>query len=147
MLSTKQVYDTQTGSVVAEHIGGTLVEFGVRDKVVAVTVGDAFCMDVAIKKLRFRKLRCFAQTLNAAAQKVCTSNPVVTLVSKIKAVVTYIKRSSTAEKVLQEKQQLLSEYMKSYRLSFLMFRWSERKYCVSLNIRIVSAFQISHNTL
>lgn len=147
VLSTKQIYDTQTDTVVAEHIGGILVEFGVRDKVVAVTLGNAFGMDIAIKKLQFRKLRCFAQTLNVTAQKVYTSNAVIRWVSKIRAVVTWIKRSSAAEKVLQEKQQLLSEYMMSYWLSFLLFGWSERIYCVSLNIRIVSFFQISHNTL
>lgn len=99
VLSTKQIYDTQMDSVVAEHI---LVEFGVRDKVVAVTVGNAFGMGIAIKKLQFRKLTCFAQTLNAAAQAVYTSNAVIGLVSKIRAVVTWMKRSSAAENFVEQ---------------------------------------------
>ncbi|XP_044058674.1 uncharacterized protein LOC122879066 [Siniperca chuatsi] len=106
VLCTKPVYDTQTDTVVAEQIGGILEEFGVRDKVVAMTVDNAF--NISIKKLQFRMLRCFAHILNLAAQKVYTSNTVARWASKIRAVVEWIKRSSTAQTVLRAKQQLLN---------------------------------------
>lgn len=96
--------------------------YTVRDKVVALTVGNAFGVDVDFKKLQLRKLRCFAQTLNVAAQKVYTSNIVNRWVSKITAAVTWMKRSSTAEKLLQKNKQLLSECI----MSFWLFRWSKR---------------------
>ncbi|XP_078102004.1 uncharacterized protein LOC144515229 isoform X2 [Sander vitreus] len=107
VLRTKPVYDAQTDTVVSEQIGGVLEEFGVRDKVVAVTVDNAFGMDIAITKRQFRRLRCFARILGRAAQKVYTSDTVTRWASKIRAVVVWIKRSSTAQTVLQEKQQLL----------------------------------------
>ncbi|XP_045930909.1 uncharacterized protein LOC123986603 isoform X1 [Micropterus dolomieu] len=106
VLCTKSVCDTQTDTVVAEQIGGVLEEFGVLDKVVAMTVDNVF--RIAIKKLQLRKLRCFAHILNLAAQKVYTSNTVARWASKIRAVVVWIKRFSTAQTVLQEKQQLLN---------------------------------------
>lgn len=128
VLRTRPVYDAQTDTAVAEHIGGVLQEFGVRDKVVAMTVDNAFSLDIAIKKLQFRKLRCFAHILGLAAQKVYTSCTVATWASQIRAVVVWIKRSSTAQAVLQEKQQLLSEYMASSCLSLELF--SKRMYCM-----------------
>ncbi|XP_074496307.1 uncharacterized protein LOC141770552 isoform X2 [Sebastes fasciatus] len=108
VLRTKPVYDAQADTVVAEQIGGILEEFSVRDKVVAMTVDNAFSMDVAVKKSQFRKLRCFAHMLSLAAQKVYTSNTVTRWAAKIRAVVVWIKRSSTAQTVLQGKQQLLN---------------------------------------
>ncbi|XP_033487832.1 E3 SUMO-protein ligase ZBED1-like isoform X6 [Epinephelus lanceolatus] len=108
VLRTKPVYDVQADTAVAEQIGGILEEFGVRDKVVAVTVDNGSSMDVAIKKSQFRKLGCFAQILSLAAQKVYFSITVTRWASRIRAVVVWIKRSSTAQTVLREKQQLLN---------------------------------------
>lgn len=51
VLQTKPVYTAQTGLVVAEEIGDVLTDFGIFDKVVAVTVDNAANMDVAIKRL------------------------------------------------------------------------------------------------
>lgn len=146
-LRTKPVYDAQTDTVVAEEIGDILDEFGVRGKVVAMTVDDAFSMDIGIKKLQFRKLRCFSHKLNLAAQKVYTSNTVARWASKIRAVVVWIKSSSTAQTVLQEKQQLLSECMISS--VFRVWSVSQRGYsvCKRVNVRIVSVFQICRSTL
>lgn len=125
VLRTKTVYDAQTETVVAEQIGSILEEYGVGDKVVAMTVDDTFGMDIAIKNLQFRKLKCFARVLNLAALKVYTISTVTRWASKIRSVVVWLKRSLTAQKVLQEKQQLLSEYMISFCLSSGFVRtWS-----------------------
>lgn len=40
VLKTKAVYKAQTGPVVVEEIGEILQEFGIMDKVVAVTVDN-----------------------------------------------------------------------------------------------------------
>ncbi|XP_067451432.1 uncharacterized protein [Thunnus thynnus] len=106
VLRTKSVYDSQTGAAAVEQIGRILEEYGVKDKVVAMTVENGFNMDFSIKKLPLRKLRCFAHILSLAAQKVHTSNTVARWASKIRDVVVWIKGSSNAETVLQEKQQL-----------------------------------------
>lgn len=119
VLCTKPVYDAQTDTVVSEQIGDVLKEFGVRKKVVAVTVDNVFNMDIAIEKLQFRKLKCFARILNRAAQTMYDCSTVARWSSKIRAVILWIKRSSTAQMVFQEKQQLFSECT----TCFLSFSW------------------------
>lgn len=53
------VYESQTGTAVAEEIEGIL-EFAVKKKVVATTVDNAANMDVVVKKLNIEKFPCFA---------------------------------------------------------------------------------------
>ncbi|XP_060903078.1 uncharacterized protein LOC132980771 [Labrus mixtus] len=108
VLRTNQVYDAQADTAVAEQVAAVLKEFGVGGKVVAMTVDNAFSVDRDIKKLKFRKLRCFAQILNGAAQKVYTSNTLVRWASKIRAAVVGMQSSSAAQAVLHEKQKLLN---------------------------------------
>ncbi|KAK5877273.1 hypothetical protein CesoFtcFv8_024795 [Champsocephalus esox] len=66
VLQTKAVYKAQTGIVI--EIADVLTDCGIFDKIVAVTVDNAANMDVAIHRLQFVKLGCFAHTLNLAAQ-------------------------------------------------------------------------------
>ncbi|XP_030192974.1 zinc finger BED domain-containing protein 1-like isoform X1 [Gadus morhua] len=108
VLATKAVYRAQTGIVVAEEIGDILKEFGVFDKVVAVTVDNAANMDVAIKRLQFVKLGCFAHSLNLAAQSLYSSSSVAQWTAKIRAIIVWMKRSSMAKVVLREKQDVLN---------------------------------------
>ena len=109
VLKTKAVYKAQTGQVVAEEIGEILQEFGIINKIVAVTVDNAANMDVAIKKLHFIKLGCFAHTLNLGAQSVYSLASVAKWTAKIRDVVVWMKRSSMGKTVLREKQQVLSK--------------------------------------
>lgn len=109
VLQTKPVYTAQTGLVVAEVIGDVLTDFGIFDKVVAFTVDNAANMDVAIKRLRFVKLGCFAHTLNLAAQNLYSLTAVTQRTAKIRAIIVWMKRSSMAKIILQEKQDLLSK--------------------------------------
>ncbi|XP_073693674.1 E3 SUMO-protein ligase ZBED1-like [Garra rufa] len=108
VLTTKAVYEAQTGPVVAEEINEVLQEFGIMDKIVAVTVDNAANMDVAIKRLQFIKLGCFAHTLNLGAQRVHSVASVAKWTAKIRNIVVWMKRSSLAKTVLREKQQVLN---------------------------------------
>lgn len=116
VLKTKAVYKAQTGCVVAEEISDVLSEFGISDKIVAVTVDNAANMDVAIKRLRFVKLCCFAHTLNLAAQSLYSLNSVSQWVAKVRTIVVWMKRCSMAKVVLGEKQQLLR---KTHKVHFI----------------------------
>ncbi|XP_030273111.1 zinc finger BED domain-containing protein 1-like isoform X1 [Sparus aurata] len=107
VLATKAVYTAQTGIVVAEEIGDILKEFGVFEKVVAVTLDNAANMDVAIKRLQFVKIGCFAHSLNLAAQSLYSSSLVGQWTAKIRAIIVWMKRSSMAKVVLREKQDVL----------------------------------------
>uniref|UniRef100_A0AAV2M6L3 Uncharacterized protein n=1 Tax=Knipowitschia caucasica TaxID=637954 RepID=A0AAV2M6L3_KNICA len=64
-------------------------------------------MDVAIKRLQFVKLGCFAHTLNLAAQSLYSSSLVAQWTAKIRAIIVWMKRSSMAKVVLREKQDVL----------------------------------------
>ncbi|XP_070826810.1 uncharacterized protein [Chaetodon trifascialis] len=108
VLRTMPVDGARSDAVMAEQIGDILQEFGVRDKVVAITLDNAFSVDASIEKAQFRKLRCFAHILSVAAQKVCTGSSEATWASNIRAVVVLIRQFSAAQTVLQEKQQLLN---------------------------------------
>ncbi|KAK9536025.1 hypothetical protein VZT92_005847 [Zoarces viviparus] len=107
VLNTKAVNESQTGLVVADEINSILVEFSLNAKVVAATVDNASNMDVALKTLKFLKVGCFAHTLNLAAQKVYCTSAVTKWCAKLRAVVVWLKRSTMAKTVLQEKQRLL----------------------------------------
>ena len=110
VLRTKAVYVAQTGPVVAEEISDILQEFGILEKVVAVTVDNAANMDVAIKKLKITKLGCFAHTLNLGAQSIYSVAAVSKWTARIRDIVVWMKKSSMAKVVLKEKQKILSKY-------------------------------------
>lgn len=112
VLCTKPVYDASTAE--APLMYPILEEFGVRDKVVAVTVDNISSVDISINSLHIRKLKCFARILNLAAQKVFTCSSVVRWVSKIQAVLAWIKTSPPAQNILQEQQKMLSKCLKLY---------------------------------
>lgn len=112
VLFTKPVYDASTAVMCP-----ILEEFGVRDKVVAVTVDDISSVDISVNSLHIRKLKCFACILNLAAQKVFTCSSVVRWVSKIQAVLAWIKTFAPAQNILQEQQKMLRKCLK---LSFMV---------------------------
>lgn len=109
VLSTKAVYEAQTGMVVAEEIKEVLEEFKISDKIAAATVDNASNMGVALRNLNFLKMGCFAHTLNLAAQKVYNVSAVTKWRAKLREVVVWLKRSTMSKTVLREKQQLLSK--------------------------------------
>ena len=104
VLRTKTVYEVQTGVVVAEEIDEILQEFGISEKVVVVSVDSAGNMNMAMKKLQFVKIGCFAQTLNLAAQKIHQCNAVTNWAARAHAGVKWIRKSSITKTVLTEKQ-------------------------------------------
>ncbi|XDV29215.1 hypothetical protein PO909_032358 [Leuciscus waleckii] len=123
VLQTKAVYTAQTGHAVAEEIGDILKEYCIFDKVVAATVDNAANMDIAIKRLQFVKLGCFAHTLNLAAQSLYSLTAVTQWTAKIRTIIVWMKRSSMAKVVLREKQDLLKLLQHSLTLD-VRTRWN-----------------------
>lgn len=109
VLCTRPMYSGFTAE--AQLMDSILEEFGVRDKVVAVTVDNVSSVDISANSSQIRKLACFASILNLAAQKLFTCSSVVRWVSKIQAVV-WIKNSSLGQNVLQEKQKMFGKCLK-----------------------------------
>lgn len=86
-----------------------LEEFGVREKVAAMTVDNAANMEVAARELQIRKLGCCAHTLNLSAQKVYTIQAIAKWSARIQDCVVWIKRSSIVKNVVAEKQRLVGK--------------------------------------
>lgn len=114
VLRTKAVYEAQTGALVAEEIEEILQEFGISEKVVAATVDNADNMNVAMRKLQFVKIGCFAHTLNLAAQKIHQCNTVSNWAARAQAVIKWMRKSTMAKTVLTKKQQLLSKCLHNF---------------------------------
>lgn len=108
VLSTKSVYDTSTAD--AQLLDCILEEFHVGDKVLAVTAENKSSVDILIGSLQIRKLKCFSSVLSLAAQKAFTCKAVIGWASKIRGVVVWIRTSSSAQHILQEKQKMFSEF-------------------------------------
>ncbi len=109
VLHTRAVYVSQTGSAVAEEIDTILDDFGLKSKLVAITVDNAANMDVAVKRMQIMKVGCFAHTLNVAAQKLYNVKTVANWSGRIRAVVVWFRKASLAKPVLKEKQRLLGK--------------------------------------
>ncbi|XP_030196906.1 zinc finger BED domain-containing protein 1-like isoform X1 [Gadus morhua] len=107
ILHTQAVYVSQTGVAIAEEIGDILEEFGVKEKVVAITVDNAANMDVAVRRMSVRKIGCFAHTLNIAAQKIYTIPSVARWAGRVRALLVWLKRCTLSKPVLKEKQKIL----------------------------------------
>ncbi|KAI7806319.1 putative zinc finger BED domain-containing protein 1-like [Triplophysa rosa] len=86
VLTTKAVYEAQTGPIVAEEISEVLQEFDIMDKIVAVTI---------------HKARLLCPYTHSVAS-------VANWTAKIRNIVVWMKRSSMAKTVLREKQQVLN---------------------------------------
>lgn len=140
VLSTQAVYESQSDPVVAEEIGDVLAEFGVRAKVVAMTVDNAANMDVAAQELQIRKLGCCAHTLNLSAQKVYTVQTVAKWSARIWDCVVWIKRSSIVKNVVEEKQRLLGMTVHTAVLD-VRTRWNSLYLMVERFIEIYAAIQ------
>lgn len=107
VLCTEPVYDASAAK--ARLLDRALEEFGVRDKVVAVTAENESSVDASIGSLQMRTLKCFASVLSLAAQKAFTCRGVAGWTSKMRGAAAWIRASSSARNILQEKQKLLSE--------------------------------------
>lgn len=83
------------------------VNFGIRDKIVAITVDNAANMGVAADILQVKKIGCFAHTMNLGAQQVYKSNQVAKWAAKIRSIVVWFRRAHMTKPVLKEKQELL----------------------------------------
>ena len=112
VLHTRAVYVSQTGPIVAEEIGNILDDFGVKSKVVAITVDNAANMDVAVRTMELLKMPCFAHTMNIAAQKLYNLKAVSNWAARIRSVVVWLRRNNLAKVVLKEKQRLLNGRLK-----------------------------------
>lgn len=95
LLSCKVLHGSHTGVAIREEHEAVAEEFGVKDKLVAVTTDCASNNVLAFKETPYRWVPCLAHRLNTAVQKsVKRTEMLPPLIRKIKDVVLLTKRST-----------------------------------------------------
>lgn len=109
VLQTKRSDLSQTGMNIGHVIKECMQTFSIDGKVDVLTVDNASNMDLAARECGINyKLGCFPHTLNLAANKIFGNKELVSMLSKIRPIITYFHKSSIACAVLKEKQLALS---------------------------------------
>ncbi|XP_078574851.1 E3 SUMO-protein ligase ZBED1-like [Branchiostoma floridae x Branchiostoma japonicum] len=109
VLQTLKAEVQQTGENITVEIDQCLAEFGLEGKVTSMTTDNARAMLNATGLAGVgMSLGCFAHTLNLAAQKLLEVKALTTLLSTIRPVITYFRKSYLGKLVLKEKQEGLN---------------------------------------
>lgn len=110
VLQTRPVYESHT----SDHLSGILKEAVIDWKIsrsnvpVPVTTDNARNIANAVEAAGFSPhIRCFAHTVNLAAQRGMGVHQMSRLLGRVRKVVTFFHRSTTAAAVLKEKQVML----------------------------------------
>lgn len=82
-------------------------EWGINNKITAVTTDNAQNQIKFIRLCNWRRIPCFAHTINLIVQHGINAMG-LSLISKVKAIVEYFKRSTSAHSKLQEMQQQMN---------------------------------------
>ncbi|XP_060846118.1 E3 SUMO-protein ligase ZBED1-like [Rhopalosiphum padi] len=86
----------------AEYLKNITIEWKINNKVVAVVTDNAANMVSAVRQLHFRHIGCFAHSINLVVQN--SLENISEIVSKVKKIVEFFKRSSNALTKLQSTQ-------------------------------------------
>ncbi|KAF0715631.1 zinc finger BED domain-containing protein 4-like, partial [Aphis craccivora] len=86
----------------AEYLKSITIEWKINNKVVAVVTDNAANMVSAVRQLHFRHIGCFAHSINLVVQNSLAN--ISEIVSKVKKIVEFFKRSSNALTKLQSTQ-------------------------------------------
>ncbi|KAF3853915.1 hypothetical protein F7725_014603, partial [Dissostichus mawsoni] len=114
VLKTQAVYESQSGPVVAEQIDEVLAEFGVRQKVVAITVDNAPIWMWLLEQITdedFRRAEDFislmrmlyTSTLCVSSDKSSTCGQIIPILQKLKTHLTIKEEDSTFVATVKEK--------------------------------------------
>ncbi|XP_057186792.1 E3 SUMO-protein ligase ZBED1-like [Triplophysa rosa] len=110
VLQTRPLFETHTGANIAEVLKSAVNEWGLQraNRGISVVMDNARNMDVAVREAGLDPhVRCFAHTLNLASQAGLNVPRVSRLLGRIRRIVAFFHRSSTATAALAAKQILL----------------------------------------
>ncbi|XP_046559440.1 E3 SUMO-protein ligase ZBED1-like [Haliotis rubra] len=108
VLQTNAIYESHTGANVGEILSDAVKEWKLeRSEPVVCVTDNAANMTVAVKEAGLKHVKCFAHTINLASQKGLKVDTVFRVLSKVRRIVGFFHRSSTATALLREKQKML----------------------------------------
>lgn len=111
VLQTRPIYEQHTSTHLAEELKEAVSEWKLErpGSTIPVTTDNARNIVNAISEAGLGpQIGCFAHTLNLASQKATGINQVSRLLGRIRRVVSFFHRSTTAAHILQTKQEMLN---------------------------------------
>ena len=109
VLQTRELEESHKGENIGEVLRNAATEWGCLT-VVGLTTDNASNMKIAAKSANIPvHIGCFAHTINLASNKAVEVKSVELLLGKIRSLVAFFHKSTTAASVLREKQNLLKE--------------------------------------
>lgn len=108
VLQTRDMPESHTGHNLAEHLRKAIAEWGIAEKDPVIVTDNASNMTIAAEEAAFTlHVKCYAHTLNLAAQRALKITAVARLLGRVRRIVSLFRRSTTANHMLKEKQRLL----------------------------------------
>ncbi|KAJ8349324.1 hypothetical protein SKAU_G00244540 [Synaphobranchus kaupii] len=108
VLQTREMHESHTGRNLAELLKNAIDEWEIKDKDPAIVTDNASNMIIATELAEFTlHVKCYAHTLNLAAQRALKLGAVARLLGRVRRIVNFFRRSTTACHVLNKKQKLL----------------------------------------
>lgn len=109
VLQTRILNDAHTGKNIGRVLSDACSEWDITEKTPALVSDNARNMTVAgVEAGLSPHVKCFAHTINLATQKSLKTNGADRLLGKVRRIVSFFHRSTTATAVLKEKQTLLA---------------------------------------
>jgi hypothetical protein len=109
-LQTRQLSESHTGAHLADVLNGTITEWNLqrRGKGPAITTDNASNIINGVKEANlFPHVTCFAHTLNLATQRGLKVPQMERLLAKVRKIVSFFHKSTTASAMLKSKQTML----------------------------------------
>ncbi|XP_058121973.1 E3 SUMO-protein ligase ZBED1 [Anopheles coustani] len=103
LLECSNFYDRTTAQAISEWLQSVMKKFDIEDKVVCVVTDNAKNIASAVSFLQLENMPCFAHTLNFAITDAINIS-IKDTIDKVKKIITYYKRNSSATVTLQEFQ-------------------------------------------
>jgi hypothetical protein len=102
VLSTKEMTESHTAQNIAEDFKRVLEEYSLLVRNVTVTTDNAANITAAMNIIGLTNIRCMAHTLNLACQKALKISAIDRILGKVRRVVSFFRRSTTANNMLQK---------------------------------------------
>lgn len=107
VLQTRAVYESHTGAHMARLLLDVVEEWQLTDKSVVLVTDNAANMISAAEIGKFPHVKCFAHTLNLAAQRALKLLAVSRLLGRVRRISVYFHRSTKAKHLFEENQRVV----------------------------------------
>ena len=105
VLLTRDMTERHTGHNLEEHLRNALTEWGITEKDPVIVTDNASNMTTAAEEAAFTlHVKCYAPILNLAAQCALKIPAVARLLGRVRRIVNFFRRSTTANHMLKEKE-------------------------------------------